>query len=54
MTSPTYAQNKKFIYQWRLKNEANADRVRELSRISKRKLDAFKRERKRLFNILID
>ena len=51
MPSPTYAKNKKFIYNWAAKHP---DRVRELSKLSKRKLDAFKKERKRLFSILLD
>ena len=54
MPSPTYEQNKRFIYQWKHKNETNLNRARELSKLSKRKIDAFKKERTRLFHILID
>ena len=51
MPSPTYAQNKKHIYNYAAKNP---DKIREIVKLSKRKYDAFKKERTRLFRILLD
>jgi len=50
MGSPTYAQNKKFIMNWRLKNK---DRNREITKISKRKYDAWKKIQKVYLGILL-
>ena len=47
----SYVKNKKFIYNWR---EKNPDRYRELSKLAKRRADMFKKERNRLFRILLD
>jgi hypothetical protein len=51
MPSPTYAQNKKSIYNYRLKN---LDKVREISRISMNRINAFKRQSLLFRMILID
>ena len=51
MPSPTYQQNKKHIYNWRVKNpEKTLDGNRERSR----KCMMFLKERRRFLAILID
>lgn len=51
MPSPTYAQNKKSIYNYRLKN---LDKVREITRLSMNRINAFRRESLLFRMILID
>lgn len=50
MPSPTYEQNKEFIYKWRTKN---ADRVREINRQAKKKIDTWKKIQKVYLGILL-
>ena len=50
MGSPTYAQNKKFIYNYRLKN---MDKIREITKIQKRRYDAWKKIQKVYLGILL-
>jgi hypothetical protein len=51
MSSPTYAQNKVHIYNYRLKN---LDKVREITRLSMNRINAFRRESLLFRMILID
>jgi hypothetical protein len=47
---PSYAQNKEHIYKWR---EKNAQRNREINKFSKRKFDAWKKEKLIFLKILL-
>ena len=51
MPSPTYAQNKKSIYNYRIKN---IEKVREITRLSMNRINAFRRESLLFRMILID
>ena len=50
MPSPTYQQNKEFIYRWR---EKNAERNREINKQAKRKIDLWKKVQKVYLGILL-
>lgn len=51
MPSPSYKQNKIHIYKYR---ETHLEKVREITRRSKRRHDAWKKIQKEFLNILLD
>lgn len=48
--SPTYQQNKKYIYAWRIKN---IEHNREINKQSKRRHDTWKKIQKTFLSILL-